>query len=234
MEPLDFQLHAISKGFSHNEFTISDMGDLLPASLMIQELDGIIPVRCSYMNKWGCDYLETKVEEINELGDSYYDRYFVKEEIQELFQGISNYIGHENFDKQYNFFQRVKNPHTNDYSWFYTVCKLIKVKSMTLFDNKLLLLSSPVSGMDSLISRVNKTLNLEGYMRSYYIKYAKLTTREKQIITLLANGNSSRQIADQLNISPLTVSTHRKNLVHKLESKSFADLLRFAIAFDLI
>lgn len=234
METLDAQLFGIAKGIKQGDFSVPDIGDIVPASLMLQELNGLQPIGCSYMNKWGYEHLGTCVEEINEIGEAYYERYFVKEDMLANFEGIERYLVESDFDKQYNFFQRVKLYGDSDYTWFYTVCKLLKVKTDIGIDNKLVLLSSPVMGMDALIARVNKTLDQNTYIRANYRKFAILTNREKEIISLLANGKSTKDIAEQLFISHHTVSTHRKNLIYKIECHSFAELLRFAMAFDLV
>src|SRR5690606_39147929 len=234
METLDAQLFGIAKGIKSGDFNIPDIGDIVPASLMLHELNGLHPTGCSYMNTWGCEHLGTCAEEINELGEAYYDRYFVKEEILINFEGIGNYLLAGDFNKQYNFFQRVKLYSDSDYTWFYTVCKLLKVKTTAGLTDKLVVLSSPVMGMDNLITRVNKTLDQDAYIRTHYRKFATLTNREKEIISLLANGKSTKEIAEQLFLSPHTISTHRKNLIYKIECHSFAELLRFAMAFDLI
>jgi len=234
METFDTQLFGIAKGIKQGDFSIPDIGDVVPAALMLQELKGLQPIGCSYMNKWGCERLGTCVEEINELGDTYYDQYFVTEEKVASFEGIGNYLAAGDFDKQYNFFQRVRlYSHTN-YTWFYTVCKLLKIKTDSGFVEKLVLLSSPVMGLDNLVARVNKTLDQDNYIRTHYRKFALLTNREKEIISLLANGRSTKDIAEQLFLSPHTVSTHRKNLIQKIECHSFAELLQFAMAFDLV
>lgn len=234
MEALETQLFGIAKGIKQGDFSVADLGDVVPAALMLQDLDGFRPIRCSYMNKWGCEKLGTCPEEINELGETYYKRYFIREEIQSYFQSIELYLSVGDFDQQHNFFQRVKLYGEEDYKWFYTVCKLLKVRNDSATDNKLVLISSPVTGMDALVTRVNKALDQGSYIRDNYRKFAALTTREKEIITLLANGKSTKDIADQLFISPHTVSTHRKNLINKIECRSFAELLRFAIVFDLV
>ena len=234
MDDLDLQLHGIARGLKYGDFSIPDIGDIIPASLMIHDLAGLQPIRCSYMNNWGCERLGTNSEEINALGEAYYERYFVKEESREILQGMSKYFLVGDFDHQYNFFQRVKLDGHNEYTWFYTVCKLIKIKINGNLENKSVLLSSPVNGMDNLISRVNKTLDQDQFIRLNYRRFAELTTREKEIITLLANGKSSNEIAEMLFLSIHTVSTHRKNITRKIECRSFAELLRFAIIFDLV
>lgn len=55
-----------------------------------------------------------------------------------------------------------------------------------------------------------------------------LTNREKEIITLVAQGNTNTKIAEKLFISPRTVDTHRTNIMKKLEIHNVASLIRFA------
>lgn len=234
MDTLGTQLHGISKGLKYGNFNIPDIGDIVPASLMIQDLEGMRPIGCSYMNNWGCEHLGSSADEVNQLGEAYYERYFVKEETYGIFQGMSNYLAAGDFDKQYNFFQRVKLYRDDHYTWFYTVVKIAQVEINKALENKIILLSSPVIGLDNLISKVNKTLDQDQYIRNHYKRFADLTSREKEIIIMLANGKSTNEIAEQLFISTHTVSTHRKNITRKIECSSFADLLRFAMAFDLV
>lgn len=234
MNPLDIQLHGIAKSLKHGKYNIPEIGEIMPASLMIQDLDSAQPIGCSYMNNWGCEQLGTSVEEINQLGTNYYLHYFVKEESYSILQNIKNFLALGDFHKQYNFFQRVKLYRDKDYTWFYTVLKVVQIPLNSTLENKAILLSSPVVGIDSLISRVNKTLDQDQYIRHNYRRFAALTNREKQIITLLADGKSSSDIAEHMFISRHTVSTHRKNILRKIECKSFAEVLRFAMAFELI
>ena len=56
-----------------------------------------------------------------------------------------------------------------------------------------------------------------------------LTTRERQIIKLIAEGKSSNEVADLLFISSRTVQHHRNNIMKKLIIKKTADLVRYAI-----
>jgi DNA-binding NarL/FixJ family response regulator len=56
-----------------------------------------------------------------------------------------------------------------------------------------------------------------------------LTRREKEIVKLLAEGKSSKEIAQLLYISVYTVRRHRDNIMKKLEFKGLADLVRYAL-----
>ncbi len=57
----------------------------------------------------------------------------------------------------------------------------------------------------------------------------RLTARERQVLQLIALGQSSGEIGRSLLISPRTVDTHRKNIMDKLEIHSIAGLTRFAV-----
>jgi len=63
---------------------------------------------------------------------------------------------------------------------------------------------------------------------------AKLSKRERQIVKLVAEGYSSKVIADQLFISYHTVNTHRRNIIEKTHSRNTSGLVQFAISNCII
>lgn len=56
----------------------------------------------------------------------------------------------------------------------------------------------------------------------------KITRREKDVLQLMAGGRTSAEIAEQLFLSPLTVETHRRNLLQKVNVKNAAELIAIA------
>lgn len=62
----------------------------------------------------------------------------------------------------------------------------------------------------------------------------ELTSRESEILQLIVQGFTSKEIAKKLYISPRTVDTHRANLMEKLELNNIADLVRYAIQNELV
>lgn len=56
-----------------------------------------------------------------------------------------------------------------------------------------------------------------------------LSNREKEILHLIANGRTSKEIAELLFIAKTTVDTHRKNMIRKLELSSGNELIKYAI-----
>ena len=61
------------------------------------------------------------------------------------------------------------------------------------------------------------------------VSHEQLTTREKQVVTLVAEGHKSKDIAKLLSISIRTVEHHRANIMKKTGIKSTADLIKYAI-----
>jgi len=64
--------------------------------------------------------------------------------------------------------------------------------------------------------------------------YEKLTDREKQVLKLIAEGHSHKEIAEMLNISTKTVIAHQTNISEKLDLHSRAALIKFAIMKGII
>jgi len=56
-----------------------------------------------------------------------------------------------------------------------------------------------------------------------------LSDREREVLQLLAEGNSTKQIASELHVSDKTVETHRRQIMRKLNLHSLAELTKFAI-----
>ena len=63
---------------------------------------------------------------------------------------------------------------------------------------------------------------------------SRITDREREIVQLLAEGKSSKEIATILGISVRTVETHRAAIMKKLGLKSFSELIRYAVRNKII
>ena len=64
-------------------------------------------------------------------------------------------------------------------------------------------------------------------------QFARLSQREREVLTLVVEGQTAKQIARVLSVSPRTVETHRANLTDKLQTDSLAQLIRrFAALVD--
>lgn len=72
------------------------------------------------------------------------------------------------------------------------------------------------------------------YRGNHQLPIDNLTTREREVLQLLAEGKSNREIADLLFISVRTVENHRAKIMRKLNLKRTADLVRYAIQKGII
>ena len=78
---------------------------------------------------------------------------------------------------------------------------------------------------------------LEGYLKqpkTMEENEARLTAREIELVSLIAEGKTNKQIADLLYVSVSTVQTHRLNLMRKLDLHDRSQLVRYAIRKGLI
>jgi DNA-binding NarL/FixJ family response regulator len=75
-----------------------------------------------------------------------------------------------------------------------------------------------------------REINMRGADDSYDL----LTSRERELLQLLVEGKSNKEIAGLLNLSLYTVETHRKNLQTKLNLHSFAELILYAVRKGII
>jgi len=63
---------------------------------------------------------------------------------------------------------------------------------------------------------------------------SSLTPREVQVVQLLAEGRSNKEVASTLGVSTRTIDSHRNHIMHKMKFASFVELIRFAIHTNLI
>ena len=80
---------------------------------------------------------------------------------------------------------------------------------------------------------------LEDYVRQLQQRglqdtYELLTDREKQILQLLAEGKSNKEVATLLDLSPYTVETHRTHLMQKLNLHNTAEIVLYAVRKKII
>jgi DNA-binding NarL/FixJ family response regulator len=61
-----------------------------------------------------------------------------------------------------------------------------------------------------------------------------LTNREVEVIQLLAEGKSNKEAAVELGVSTRTVESHRNHIMHKMNFRSFSELVRFAVRNNLV
>lgn len=95
---------------------------------------------------------------------------------------------------------------------------------------------SVVKGKPFFSGKINEML-LRGYLegsRQSSPAIPELTPREREVVQLLAEGKSSKEVAAILGTSPATVETQRAKIMQKLDLHSVTDLVRYAIRNNII
>lgn len=86
-------------------------------------------------------------------------------------------------------------------------------------------------------SKVAETV-LHGYLNQRVVDDKplkdRLTSREREVVQLLAEGKTSKEVAVALNLSVKTAETHRTNVMRKLDLHSVADLVRYAVRNNIV
>lgn len=99
-----------------------------------------------------------------------------------------------------------------------------------------------ISGLLQLRSRlilidyqlVDQVLRRDLFKIRHANQFKELTNREVEVLKLLGGGLNNPAIAKKLLISRSTVETHRKHLNRKLDIKSYGQLVKYALAFDMV
>jgi len=96
-----------------------------------------------------------------------------------------------------------------------------------------------VHGGNSFFSPAVSRLLLEDYVRQLRKKgqedsYELLTSREREILQLLAEGKSNKDVANMLNLSLYTVETHRAHILQKLGLHTVPELILYAVRKGII
>lgn len=90
------------------------------------------------------------------------------------------------------------------------------------------------SGGAFISSAVAEQLALGAMPDAHGAPHEALSDREFQVFRMLAEGKSISDIAERLNLSVKTVSTHKANILHKMAMASVADLVRYALDHKLV
>ena len=225
LETQNLNLFMLDKLLSQGEFELEEIGDYIPTFF---HLNNDKDLTIEYLNKTGCDWLELTPEEINELGYDFFLQFLHPDTLNYVFPGFLQFYGQGDRSKVHCDFQQVIDIRTGQYKLLFTVSKIYSKQP------GLITISHPVENSGSLVKKLERMLGEQKFARKHFRQFSSLTKREVEILTLLATGHTNPQIADQLFLSRRTVEQHRKNINRKLEVKHFADVMRYAHAFDLL
>ncbi|HAS44911.1 MAG TPA: helix-turn-helix transcriptional regulator [Microscillaceae bacterium] len=229
LKTLELQAYLIEKKVGNDIVLIKELSKELSkddrSAIGLNDLQQFVPVFLSdslfrLIDVCPEDYFKDPMHYINQ--------YLFSGDFEKGAKVVRDRLESETPDLPVSFIQRMKILNTKDFEGVYTLSKKLPGS------NLLLNIGIRVNSITQVTMKMLRSIDQTDYMQKNYQRFAQLTLREREVITLLALGYQNNEIADQLFISKATVEQHRKNLKRKLEIKRFVDLIRFAQAFDLI
>lgn len=187
----------------------------------------------AYMSQWGLDYLGVTNEKLHQMGTDYHQHFFNPEDARDYVPKLVKLFQRIDDTDMVSYFQQVRRSPQHDWAWFLTASRIIYRDEQG--NARLALTTSlPVDAQHHIAAKAQRLLEENNFLRKNYHIFDRLTKREKEILRMMALGNSSEDMAASLYISETTASTHRRNVKRKLKITSQYDVIRFAQAFDLI
>lgn len=85
-----------------------------------------------------------------------------------------------------------------------------------------------------MVEAVDRALGVQGAQAGSDPRIAELSTREREVLVLVARGHSMREVGEQLGLSPKTVEGYRARVAEKLGLRTRAEMVRFALDNGLL
>jgi DNA-binding CsgD family transcriptional regulator len=209
---------------------VEAVADSIPGVLIIHNLPDF---RVQYMSEHGLKSLGKDRSEVEQISSKeYHDRYFNAEDAADYVPKIQNML-ENNTNDIVSYFQQVRTSSTQEFDWYLSATRIL----MRDDENQPVLtitIAMQIDPQHHITSKVNRLLEENNFLRKHYHEFSTLTKRERDILRLLALGNSAADIGKTLYISEATAETHRRNIKRKLRAGNLYELSQYARAFDLI
>lgn len=210
--------------------TIRGFEKEIPSVVIVHDL---VTRSVVYMSPRGLDYLGMTLEEIRMPYVDYHARYFNEADAEYYVPRILDLVERNATDDLVSYFQQVRRSPDHPWAWYLSSTKIF-LREEDGRPRLVITLAMPVDTEHPIATKVDKLLEENEFLRTNHHVFNSLTPREKEILTRMAAGMSSIEIAEELFISEATANTHRRNIRKKISASSPYDITRFAQAFDLI
>jgi LuxR family transcriptional regulator, quorum-sensing system regulator SdiA len=207
-------------------FSIEQLGEMVPGIVMLQNYK---THTLNYINSWGCKFLSKSLENLREMGKAYFEHYLHPEDVDANLPKLIELLEGKDSNAIVSFFLRVRQNMGDDWHWFFHTAKIFDKEENP---GEVIIIATPIETLSSTSLRYLKLVDEREFAKQYREKFNLLTNREKEVIRWVAEGKNSKEIAELLFISVLTVEQHRKNIKKKTGIKSISELIRFVQSFD--
>lgn len=203
---------------------LKDLSDNLPDWIHINSLDSL---GLSWMSNQMQNDLQAGIEQVREQGPSFLFEIIHPNTTRQVTPVMFALRKQGDEHQVTGFIQMIRHNKREPYQAYYTTAKI----SQKL--NSIISQTVPLSGFEKQLQALSFLMECDKIRTDHFIRFQSLTKREREILGLIAAGNSNKTIADRLCISYWTVRTHRRNILNKLDTNRIQDLLKIAHTFGL-
>lgn len=209
---------------------IDDVADKLPVIVIIQKISDLSVV---YMCSRGLQLLDITLEELREMKAEYQHRFFNIDDSEDYWPKFRTMLLKNDLNENLAYLQQVRHASREDWAWYISSTRIF-LQDENGAPYLCITTATAIDDMKHMPQMAERLLKENNFLRNNYQKFCKLGKREREILKLVALGQSSPEIGDSLHIASATVDAHRKNIKRKLEISSSYHFAEYARAFDLI
>jgi len=218
-----FYIYRLAKLAKRNNKLFKNICDYLPFVIYINNIDNL---NITYLNN-ACEYsLGADESDILEQGVSFIKGISDKKVLENALNSIQHYKNKGDTCAIITYLQRMVLE--GELDW------LITNKTFLFEDTNYFNFSYTTNCLGKPAKILQDILEETFVKRDGWEIFSSLTKREKEILKLLANGYTSKQISEKIYIAKTTADTHRRNIFDKLGVKTYTQLFKFAQALELI
>ena len=178
-----------------------------------------------YYSKNALEIFNKSLTEIQHDGRKHIDRISDKKSQQIFTTSLIDFSLNGDPLKTFSFIQRLRENPKAKYQPYYTTSRHYR-------DGKnLLSYTQPLQMLNNFSFLKEIVEERYSFFNKHFYRFDLLTRREREILKLIAEGDTNKTISEKLCISFQTVKTHRKNICRKLETGKLIDLVKFAQVF---
>ena len=219
-------LFVLTNDITEQNLMLSNIKDLIPCFV---HLNNLSTIALEYIDLDVPSHFPITEEDVDRDGMEALKRMCHSGDLAKNTEAITSFFSSSAPDDVMSFFERLKKRGGGEYEFdlYHTVTKQYN-------ETQCIALTLPVSNLHHISDKISGILDEHAFLKKNFERYASLTKQEKNILKLLATGYNNPQISEKLYISRRTVENHRKHINKKLGLKSFAHLIKYAQAFNLI
>lgn len=200
---------------------VSELG----VSIYLNEMDTNGNIELLWANDITFDISGYTLEEREKLGQKYFKINYHPDDYQKVLQICDHVMQTKRIDSSVVYRIKAK---TNSWKWIYTKTKVIE-KEFKGNRVKMLCIAFDITDKIAENQEELDILLKENAQLRNELVLQKLTKTEKQIITELATGKSTKDIAVEINRSYETINNHKRNIFKKLNIHKLSELIAFAV-----